>query len=111
MALSSLITEGTAASAGILFFLLSFFPLSFLSFFWGKIRHELTSVAILLYFGCRTLPQHGLMRGVQVCALDGNLQTLGHRSRVHKLNHYATGLAPSAWILGFLALGEPAVMS
>ena len=64
------------------------------SFCLRKIVPELTSVAVFLYFICGTLPQHGLMSGVQVHAQGQNQQTLSHQSRAHKLNHYATGPAP-----------------
>ena len=66
----------------------------FLVFLVRKIGPELTSVTIFLYFVCGTLPQHGLMNSVYIPAEDPNWQTLGHRSVVHKLNHYVTGPAP-----------------
>ena len=41
---------------------------------------------IFLYFLCGTLPQHGLMSDVWVCAQDLNPRTPGHRSRMRELN-------------------------
>ena len=53
---------------------------------------------IVVYPNCKVLvllcgmpPQHGLMTSVQVRTQDPNLQTLGCRSRVCKLNRSATG--------------------
>ena len=43
-----------------------------------KIVTELTPVPIFLFSLCGTLPQHGLMSGVQFCAWDLNQQTPGH---------------------------------
>ena len=44
-------------------------------------------------FICGSPPQHGLMSGVGPC--PGSEPTiLGHQSRAHELNHYATELAP-----------------
>ena len=60
-----------------------------------KIGAELTSVPIFLHFVCGTLPQHGLMSGVQVPAQDLDLWTSGHGSRAQELNYHATGLAPN----------------
>ena len=82
-------------------FLLLFFV--FLGFFLArKIDPDHTSVPIFLYFVCGMLPQHDLLSDVQVCSQDPNLQTLGHGSGVHKLNHYATGPAPGFVFLDFV---------
>ena len=56
---------------------------------------KIVPVLIFHCFVCGMPPQHDLMSGVWVCTQDPNLQTLGHQSRVRKLNHYATRLAPS----------------
>ena len=64
-------------------------------FFLRKIVPEVTSVPIFLYVVCGTLPQHGLMSGVQVQTWDPNPRTLGCQSRAQELNHRATGLAPN----------------
>ena len=80
----------------------------FLVFSWGvrRIVTELTSVAVCLCFVCGTLPQHGLMSAVYVHTPDLNLWTLGHWSRMCKLNHYATRLTPFCVFFGVLFAEE-----
>ena len=62
-----------------LFFIILFVFL----FFVRKIRPELTSVPIFLYFVCGMPPQHGLMSGVGL-NLGSEPVNLGCRSRMHR---------------------------
>ena len=50
-----------------------------------KIVTELTSVPIFFHFVCGTLPQHGLMSNVQVCAQDLKPRNLDHQSLTSNL--------------------------
>ena len=67
---------------------------SFFFFSVRKIRPELTSMPVLLYFICGMPLQHGLMSSVQVLTRDLNSWTLGRWSRACELNHYTTRPAP-----------------
>ena len=43
-------------------------------------------------------PQHGLMSGARLGSRIQTGESLGRRSRAHKLQHWATGLAPEMGI-------------
>ena len=68
-------------------------------FFLRKIVPDLTSVPIFLYFERRTVPQDGLMSGLEVCNRDPNPRTLGCQSGACELNHYKIRPASLIFIL------------
>ena len=60
---------------------------------------------VLLAVACGMPLQHGLMSGAMSTPRIQTGETLGHQSRVHKLNHLATGPAPAPkfFIYSFMA--------